>query len=482
MSLVLIVEDDRNARAALAKGLEKEGHDVIGAGTSEEALRLLREQDVGLVLSDVVMPGMDGMALLERVKADRPETVVVLMTAYGTIEKAVAAMKLGAYDFLQKPLDLEKVRPVVARALERHGLAAENRRLREELREKYRFRHLVGSAPPMQEIFQVVAQVAPSKASVLILGESGTGKELIANAIHYESPRSGGPFVKVNCAALSETLLESELFGHEKGAFTGAIARRKGRFEAAHGGTLFLDEIAEISAATQVKLLRVLQEHAFERVGGNETIRVDVRVIAATNADLDAALRDGKLREDLYYRLKVVTIHVPALRERRGDIPLLARHFLEKSSSENGKKVALAPEALRAFEAYDWPGNVRELENAVETAVVLARGPTIGPELFAFAPKALEKAAEPAVADGSLRVALGTPMADVERKMILATLDHVGGNKTQAAKVLGIGTRTLYRKLAEYGMGGKGPEDEDPARHGDAATRGRGETPRQPGA
>ncbi len=462
MAAVLIVEDDRNARAALAKALEMEGHEVALAGSAEEALRLLREREIGVVLSDVVMPGMDGIALLERIKGERPETVVVMMTAYGTVERAVSAMKLGAYDFLEKPLKLELVRPVVARALERHGLAAENRRLREELREKYHFRHLVGSTPPMQEIFQVVAQVAPSKASVLILGESGTGKELIANAIHYESPRSGGPFVKVNCAALSETLLESELFGHEKGAFTGAIARRKGRFEAAHAGTLFLDEIAEISPGTQVKLLRVLQEHAFERVGGNETIRVDVRVIAATNADLEAALRDGKLREDLYYRLKVVTIRVPPLRERRGDIPLLARHFLEKSAAENGKKVSLSPEALRAVEAYDWPGNVRELENAMETAVVLSRGPTIGPDLFPFAPKALEKAAEPAVADGSLRVPLGTPMADVERQMVLATLDHVGGNKTAAAKALGIGTRTLYRKLAEYGLDRAIREDKAP--------------------
>jgi DNA-binding NtrC family response regulator len=471
MALILIIEDEASARTALVQALEKGGHDVLAAASSEAALPLLREHAPAVVLSDVVMSGMDGIELLERVVRMRPEAVVVMMTAFGTVEGAVKAMKLGAFDFLEKPLDLDELRRTVDRALSHHELLAENQRLKAQLKDRYRFRNIIGSSEKMAALFDVIAQVAPSRATVLVLGESGTGKELIANAIHYESPRADAPFIKVNCAALPENLLESELFGHEKGAFTGAVAQRKGRFEMAHGGTIFLDEIGDLPQALQVKLLRVLQEREFERVGGSHTIKVDVRVVAATNADVDTALAQGKIREDLYYRLKVITIEVPPLRERPGDIPPLAHHFLEKYAEENGKAgLELQPDVLRAFDAYGWPGNVRELENAMETAVVLARDTKLTTDLFPFAPKALIAANEPQVEDGRMLIRVGTPMEEVEKKLILATLESVNGNKTEAAKVLGIGTRTLYRRLAEYGevADGDGRDDGD----GDAGDAG----------
>ncbi|MHC5019777.1 MAG: sigma-54-dependent transcriptional regulator [Planctomycetota bacterium] len=461
MALILIIEDEASARTALVKALEKGGHDVLAASSAESALPLLREHDPAVVLSDVVMSGMDGIELLERVVRMRPGAVVVMMTAFGTVERAVKAMKLGAFDFLEKPLDLDDLRRTVERALAHHALLAENQRLKAQLKERYRFRNIIGSSEKMQGVFDVITQVAPSRATVLILGESGTGKELIANAIHYESPRADAPFIKVNCAALPENLLESELFGHEKGAFTGAVAQRKGRFEMADGGTIFLDEIGDLPQPLQVKLLRVLQEREFERVGGSETLKVDVRVVAATNVDVDSALAEGTIREDLYYRLKVITIEVPPLRDRPGDIPPLAHHFLEKYAEENGKAgLELHPDVLRAFDAYGWPGNVRELENALETAVVLARESTLTTDLFPFAPKALVAANEPQVEDGRLLIRVGTPMEEVEKKLILATLESVGGNKTEAAKVLGIGTRTLYRRLAEYGADADEPGDQ----------------------
>jgi DNA-binding NtrC family response regulator len=374
--------------------------------------------------------------------------VVVVMTAYATVDRAVRAMKEGADDFLEKPLLLDKLRIIIERSLGHRRIRDENLRLRKALKNRYGFDNIIGSSPAMQEVFQVVEQVAPTRATVLILGESGTGKELIANAIHYRSDRAKGPLVKVNCAALTETLLESELFGHEKGAFTGAVQRRKGRFEIADGGTLFLDEVAEIPPTTQVKLLRVLQEQSFERVGGNETLQVDVRIITATNTDLKAGVREGRVREDLYYRLKVVTIPLPPLRDRREDIPALARHFVKKFTEQNGKPpMTIDGSAMAALTSYSWPGNVRQLENVLESAVVMSTGETITPELVA-----LDAPRTPVEDQSVLRFLPGTPLEDVERQLILATLQAEGGNKTQTAKRLGIGVRTLYRKLKEYGV------------------------------
>ena len=446
MSDVLVVEDDRNAREALRKALTRDGHRVAAVSTRAEALAALEQNPPDLALCDVVLPDGDGLDLVKRLRESG--AVVVVMTAFATIDRAVRAIKEGADDFLEKPILLDKLRIILDRALGSRRLHDENARLQRALKERYRFDNIIGSSPAMQEIFQVVEQVAPTRATVLILGESGTGKELIANAIHHGSDRAKGPLVKVNCAALTETLLESELFGHEKGSFTGAAQRRKGRFEIADGGTLFLDEIGEIPPPTQVKLLRVLQEQAFERVGGNETLRVDVRIITATNADLEKAVEEGRVREDLYYRLKVVTLRMPPLRERREDIPALVSHFVRKFALQNGKpEPSVDPSALAALASYAWPGNVRQLENVIESAVVMARGNVLTPDLVAVDAPRL-----PVDDPGSLRFVPGTTLADAERSLILATLQAEGGNKTRAAKTLGIGVRTLYRKLKEYGL------------------------------
>jgi two-component system NtrC family response regulator/two-component system response regulator HydG len=348
---------------------------------------------------------------------------------------------------MEKPIDLVKLRVLIHKALEKRALAVENIALRESLRQKYRFDNIVGASQKMSEIYQIVTQVAPTNATVLITGESGTGKELIANAIHYNSPRKERPLVKLNCASLSETLLESELFGHEKGAFTGAISRRKGRFEIADGGTLFLDEIGGVSLAVQVKLLRVLQEREFERVGGNETIKVDVRLVTATNKDLKKAVEEGTFREDLFYRIHVVTIDVPPLRERKEDIPPLVSHFINKFAAENKKNVkGVTDEALLLLTSYDYPGNVRELENIIESAVVMATGNLIDVSVLPQSVRSVTPARE------SISLPVGSTLTDVEKRLIGETLRLTGGNKVQAAKVLGIGTRTLYRKIKEYNL------------------------------
>jgi len=455
---ILVVDDEANARTALAELLREEGYQVDTAADGFKALPKLEELAPDLLLTDLNMPGLTGLELLDRSRKEDPERAVIVMTAHGAVESAVAAMRAGAADYLQKPLNFDELVLVVERALERRRLRAEAGLLRARLAERHALKHLVGSSAPMQAVADVVLQVAPSRASVLIVGESGTGKELIAAAIHEHSPRAGKPFIKLHCAALAETLLESELFGHERGSFTGAVGRRDGRFQEADGGTLFLDEIGEISPGLQVKLLRFLQEHEFQRVGSGQTIRVDVRVVAATNRNLLEQIKDGKFREDLYYRLNVVSIEMPALRERRSDIPLLAMHFLRKYARENGKTLSgFDDAALARLAHYDWPGNVRELENAVERAVVLARGDIVqekdlAPNIVAAAGGG-PTAGAPAIP--------GASMAEIERHAILKTLESTGGSTTRAAQVLGISPRTIQYRLQQYQSGTATTEPED---------------------
>ncbi len=452
---ILIVDDEVNARTALGELLREEGYSVEIAADGFKALPKLDEFSPDLVLTDLKMPGMDGIELMRKVHGQEPERVVVVMTAFGAVDTAVRAMREGAADYLTKPINVEELVLVLERVLERRRLRAEAGLLHARLASRYRIHSIIGSSPAMQPVFDAILQVAPSRASVLITGESGTGKELIAAAIHEHSPRASGPFVKLHCAALAETLLESELFGHERGSFTGAAARRDGRFQQADGGTLFLDEIGDISAATQVKLLRFLQEHEFERVGGNQTIKVDVRVIAATHRDLLARVREGRFREDLYYRLNVVSIEAPPLGARPSDIPLLATHFLGRYAKENGKQIThFSDDALVRLVRYQWPGNVRELENAVERAVVLCRGDVIRAE--DLAPSIVSSDA--AGADGRPPIP-GTKLADLERYAILRTLEHTGGSTSRAAEILGISPRKIQYKLHEY-EGGSPAEDE----------------------
>jgi DNA-binding NtrC family response regulator len=440
---ILVVDDEANARTALAELLRDEGYAIETAGDGFKALGKIAEFDPDIVLTDLKMPGMDGLELLRKLRTEDEERVVVVMTAFGAIESAVVAMKEGAADYLAKPINVTELTLVLKRELDRLRLRREAGLLRARLAERYSFDNIIGSAPVMQEIFKTVSQVAGARASVLITGESGTGKELIAAAIHEHSPRAKGPFVKLHCAALAETLLESELFGHERGSFTGAAGRREGRFAQAHGGTLFLDEIGEISPALQVKLLRFLQEHEFERVGGNETIKVDVRVIAATNRDLKAEVAAGRFREDLFYRLNVINVEMPALRDRPSDVPLLAMHFLRKYAADNGKSIpAFSDAALARLAAYAWPGNVRELENVVERAVVLCNGDAVTP---AELPPHL---APPPVA-GGIQIP-GSTLDEIERYAITRALEAAGGSTSKAAEMLGISVRKIQYKLHEY--------------------------------
>jgi two-component system, NtrC family, response regulator AtoC len=442
---VLVVDDEANARSALADLLRDEGYEVETAADGFKALGKLPEFAPDLVLTDLKMPGCDGLELMRKARAEDPEALFVVMTAFGSIDSAVMAMREGAEDYITKPLNLEELKLAMERALEKRQLRAETRHLRQRIAERYRFENIIGSSLPMQEVFKVIAQVAPSKATVLLLGESGTGKELVAAAIHERSPRASGSFVKLHCAALAESLLESELFGHERGAFTGAVGRREGRFRQAHGGTLFLDEISEIPPATQVKLLRFMQEHEFERVGGNETLRVDVRIIAATNRDLAKEVEAGRFREDLYYRLNVVQILLPPLRDRASDTPLLAAHFLRKYAQENAKEVGgIAEDALARLRAYSWPGNVRELENVIERAVVMCPGTEIRVEH-------LPQSLTPVGGAGSgAPVVPGSTMAELERFALLKTLEATGGSTSKAAKILGISTRKVQYRLQQY--------------------------------
>ncbi len=443
---ILVVDDEANARAALSEILREEGYATETAADGFKALGKLEEFAPDVVLTDLKMPGLDGIAFMDKAKSASPQTVFVVMTAFGSISSAVAAMKSGAENYLTKPLDYEALSAVVERAMEKAKLLQETLALRDRLRERNALGHIVTEDPKMRAVLDLVAQVGPSKASVLVTGESGTGKELIAEAICTASPRANAPFVRLHCAALAESLLESELFGHEKGAFTGAVARREGRFKQADGGTLFLDEIGEIPMGTQVKLLRFLQEKSFERVGGNETLKVDVRLIAATNRDLKAEIKKGTFREDLYYRLNVIAIELPALRERRADIGPLASFFLGRYAKENGRAIeGISEQALKVLNGYDWPGNVRELENVIERAVVLCERPQI--EV-----RHLPASLAPNNKDGPPPIP-GSTIQDLERYAILRTLEACGGSTSKAASILGVSPRKIQYKLHEYSAG-----------------------------
>lgn len=442
--VILIAEDEKNTRDGLARALGRH-YEVVIAEHGQRALDILSERQVDIVLSDIRMPGVDGMTLMKRALAKNHKPLFILITAYGNVETAVEAMKHGAYDFLTKPVHLDRLELLLKRALRNREIEQENRDLHQQLSTKFGMENMIGESPAMQEVFETVRQVAPSRASVMIEGESGTGKELVAHAIHGLSPRSDAPFVPVHCAALSDTLLESELFGHEKGAFTGASEQRKGRFEKADGGTLFLDEIGEVAPATQVKLLRVLEERSFERVGGQQAVDVDVRLITATNRSLRDMVDTGDFREDLFFRLHVVVIRMPPLRERSGDIPLLLKHYLDVFNEENGKQVeGFTPDAIEILNAYGWPGNVRELRNAIERMVVMARSTRL---TVRDIPSGVRENT-----DSVPRNSGGLSLEESEKNMILRALRLSKGNRTRAAENLGISRRTLHRKLNEYGL------------------------------
>ena len=445
---VLIVDDERPNLESLSKIFQREGWRVALASSGAEALEVLRRERPSVLVTDLMMPGMSGEALLRAARTVAPDTEVVVMTAYGTVEGAVSAMKEGAYDFITKPVKRHAIVKSVRQALEKASLVAENRALKAQLAGLVApsSGQLIGSAPAFRAALEALRQAAPTSATVLVTGESGTGKELAARLLHDLSPRAQAPFVPVNCAAIPETILESELFGYERGAFTGAAARREGRFERANGGTLFLDEVGEMSPAVQVKLLRVLQDGVVERLGGTQPVKVDVRIVAATNKDLAAEVKGGRFREDLFYRLNVIAIRLPPLRERREDVPLLAAAFLRRIAEKHGKRIGgFTLGALAALAAHEWPGNVRELEHAVERAVVLCRGEAVGLEDL---PEPLREAAPaPTAPSGVLPITIGTPMEEVERLVIRETLKHTKGDKTLAAQILGIAPRTIYRKL-----------------------------------
>ena len=450
---VLVVDDDSAHRTMLRTLINGWGYAVSEADDGSTAIEKIKETSFDLVLMDVRMVKVSGLEALETIKSYNPAIPVIIMTAYSSVETAVEALKQGAHDYLTKPLDFDKVRLTLERAMEHTRLKEENRLLRETLGQKFDSRNIIGKSPTLLKLLETVAQVAPSEATVLITGESGTGKELIAGALHFNSLRKGGPFVKINCAAITETLLESELFGHEKGAFTGADRRKEGRFSQAHGGTLFLDEVSEMSLMMQVKLLRAVQEREFNRVGGDITIQVDVRVIAATNKNLVEQINEGAFREDLYYRLNVVELQVPPLLERKEDIPLLARHFLEMFTDKNRKEIkGFTPKAMDNLIRHDWPGNVRELMNAVERGVVLARSNYLGVEDFPFMKDSLMQNDPDSANPAELFMSGDMPLEDVERAAILNTLEAAGGNKSEAARRLGITRKTLHKKLKAYGV------------------------------
>jgi two-component system NtrC family response regulator len=452
MDTVLIVDDEKNYLVVLEALLAPEGYEIMTADNAQAALGLIKDADLDLVITDMKMPGMSGMELLEASKRKKPELPVIMMTAYGTIEMAVEAMKKQAYDYITKPFQNEELKLTVQKALQNHRLIKENRLLTEALSDRYQYGKIIGKSKPMLEIYDLIRKVAQSKASVLITGPSGTGKELIAKAIHYDSPRKERPFISVNCGALTETLLESELFGHEKGAFTGAISMKKGRFELADGGTLFLDEVGEMPPSLQVKLLRVLQEMEFERVGGTKTIEVDVRVLSASNRKLKENVAEGGFREDLFYRLNVIHIEVPPLKERKEDIRLLVHHFIEKYRQDEGKgKIELAPQTWKALYSYPWPGNVRELENVIERAVVLNSGALIefGDLPPEFSEKPLELDVDRFISpDAELQPTLER----IEEKMIRRALAQANNVQAHAAEMLGITKSLIQHKMKKYNI------------------------------
>lgn len=446
MHTLLIADDEKNTREGLKWALERKNLNIMLAADGGEALRIVRNNTVDVLITDLKMPVLDGMSLLERVRNESPATTVVVLTGHGTVESAVDAMKHGAYDYLIKPINIDELNLLVERILNNRSMAEENEQLRQNLHDKYGFENIIGKSDAMMAIFSKVRTVAASRANVLLYGESGTGKEIIANAIHQNSPRRANPFVKVNCGALPLTLLESELFGHEKGAFTNAIRQKPGRFEMADGGTLLLDEISETAPEFQVKLLRVLQEGEFERVGGTQTLKTDVRVIAATNKRLDELVREGRFREDLYYRLKVVEIALPPLRDRREDIPLLVDHFLDEFSKYYTKpKPRVAARAMTALQNFPWPGNVRQLKNVIESTMVMNEGELT---MKSLPDEIRQEGGEQNV----VRIPASASLREAERELIQAALITNSGNRAKTARQLGLGRKTLYRKLEDYGI------------------------------
>lgn len=452
METILIVDDEKNYLVILEALLAPQGYEIITEDNAVNALRLIRETDLDLIITDMRMPGMSGMELLEEAKKIDPELPVIMMTAYGTIEKAVEAMKKRAYDYITKPFRNEELKLTVKKALEFYRLKKENRLLSDALSDRYKYGNIIGKSQPMLKIYEMIGKVAPSKASVMITGPSGTGKELIAKAIHYNSPRKNRPFISINCGALTETLLESELFGHERGAFTGAVTMKKGRFELADGGTLFLDEVGEMSPSLQVKLLRVLQEMEFERVGGTKTIKVDVRILAASNRRLKQDVDKGIFREDLFYRLNVVHIEVPQLRERVEDIPFLVAHFVEKFRSSNKKKIELAPEVWKALYSYTWPGNIRELENTIERAMVMSSDENI--TLKDLPDYVISEKEQTIDLDRivPLNLNLAQALDQIEERLISRALKHSNNVQSRAAEMLGVTRHAMHYKMKKYGM------------------------------
>jgi len=443
---VLVVDDQRSQRELLDMVLSEEGCRVETAASGEEAVEKVSARFFNLIIMDLSMPGIGGLQALKQIKEISASAQVLIVTAYASVDSAVEAMRSGALNYLTKPIDLEELKIQVAKTMEISQLMAENKVLRVQAENTFKASRIIGKSQKIQEVFDTLKMVSPTDATILILGESGTGKELVADAIHQNSPRFGGPLVKVNCAALPESLLESELFGHEKGAFTGAASRREGRFKLADGGTLFLDEIGEMSLLLQTKLLRIIQTRSFERVGGTETLEVDVRLIVATNRDIEVEVKEGRFREDLYYRLNVIPINLPPLRDRREDIPLLAEHFLKEISERNRKDIrGFAPQSMDLLVRNRWKGNIRELENVVERAVIMSRSEFVQPgDLPAHIQDS--KASKP------VGIAPGRPLSELEREAIVQTLQLTGGNRTEAARLLGISRRTLQYKLKEYGV------------------------------
>jgi two-component system response regulator HydG len=452
---VLVIDDEEPHAAAVAESLERIGYDCQIATTGPEGAKKIENENFDVIITDLKMDSMDGLALLRKAKMELPEAEVVLITGYGDIKTAVAAMQQGAATYLTKPVDINELRKVVDKAAQRQRLARANVELQRRLDEKFGFEGMVGNSPHMHAILDKLRQIAPTNATVLIQGETGTGKELVAKAIHNNSPRKAKPFVPLNCTAMNENLLEDELFGHEPGAFTGADRLRKGKFEYASGGTLFLDEVGDMPLTLQSKLLRVLEDGQVFRIGGNEAIKVNVRVLSATHRDLEAAVAKGTFRQDLYYRLKVVTIKLPPLRERREDIPLLAAHFMKELSERHGKQVsAIAGEIRRAMAAYDWPGNVRELKNLIDSMVVLDRDGVLGLDDLPEGDPIRQVQSLPTGPVGSSSL-VGQPLENVERYYIQQALELTAGNREEASKMLGIGERTLYRKIKQWGLDGK---------------------------
>jgi len=444
---ILIVDDDINHRLMLKATLNEKNYEVFEAEDGADVIKLVDHEFYDLILLDLKMKNVDGITALKEIKKISPSIPVIIMTAYSSVNSAVEALKLGAVDYLVKPLDMDIVCHTIGKALDYLQLRIENRTLRERIEQNFEISSIIGKSKKMKELFEIIAMSAPSDATILILGESGTGKELIANAIHQNSGRRDKPFIKINCAALPENLLESELFGHEKGAFTGALSKRQGRFELADGGTLFLDEIGDMTISTQSKILRVLQEGEFERVGGEKTIKISVRIIAATNKDLELEVDEGNFRKDLYFRLSVVPIILPPLRQRKEDIPELAEHFLSKYARKNNRLIrGFAPEVIDQLMRYNWPGNIRELENVIERAVIMSRGELITTDAL---PGSL-KSSEPNSDKQDVEVFAGRPIKEVERELIINTLQSTNKNISRAAELLGISRRTLHNKIKEY--------------------------------